>query len=143
MDEDKRIYKKLFMVRNRIILGCIFIVMTTNLVVNLTILLAQTNDTQVEDKTRPRDSTIGEDPTKIQVESDNSTKSDTTEKADQSADVEIQRLFNELRKEYLDDHSEYIDMWLAVIALVLTFFAVVIAIAGYIGFREFRRLIPN
>ena len=33
-----------------------------------------------------------------------------------------------------------IDMWLAVIAIVLTFFAVVIAIAGYIAFREFRIL---
>ena len=115
--------------------------MTIIFVVKPTFLIAQTNDTPEKEKTSPRVSTKVEDGIKLQVESNNTIKSSTTEKVDQSAEVEIQQLFNELRKEYLDDRSESIDMWVAVIAIVLTFFAIVVAIAGYIGFREFRKLI--
>ena len=128
------------MARNKIILCSIVIMMSAILVVNIAIVLAQTDDISEADKTDPRDSSIKEGPTKLQVDDNDSIESSTTEKVDPSTEVEIQRLFNELRKEYLDDRSEYIDMWLAVIAIVLTFFAVVIAIAGYIAFREFRRL---
>lgn len=128
------------MARNKTILCSFIITVSAILVVNLTIVLAQIDDTSEADKTGPRDSSIEEGPTKLQVEPNNTTMPRTTERVDQPADVEIQRLFNELRKEYLDDRSEYIDMRLAVIAIVLTFFAVVIAIAGYIAFREFRRL---
>ncbi len=49
-------------------------------------------------------------------------------------DVEIQRHFNELRGELLDKRAVSIDRWLSVIAIVLTFFGVVVAVAGYIGF---------
>ena len=128
------------MARNKTILFSFIITVSAILVVNLTILFAQIDDTSEVDKTGPRDSSIEEDPTELQVEDNDAIESSTTEKVDPSSEVQIQRLFNALRKEYLDDRSEYIDMWLAVIAIVLTFFAVVIAIAGFIGFREFRRL---
>ena len=128
------------MTRKKTIFCSFIITVSAILVVNLTIVLAQIDDTSKVDKTGPRDSSIEEDPTKLQVEPNNTTMPRTTERVDQPADVEIQRLFNELRKEYLDDRSEYIDMWLNVIAIVLTFFAVVIAIAGFIGFTEFKRL---
>lgn len=114
--------------------------MSAILVVNLTITLAQTDDTSDADKAGQQVSSFEEDPTKLQGIDNDSVESSTIEKVDLSTKVEIQRIFNELRKEYLDDRSEYIDMWLAVIAIVLTFFAIVVAIAGYIGFREFRRL---
>ncbi len=55
-------------------------------------------------------------------------------------DVEIQRHFNELRGELLDKRAVSIDRWLSVIAIVLTFFGVVVAVAGYIGFTRFREI---
>lgn len=54
--------------------------------------------------------------------------------------VEIQRHVNNLRREQLDDRASYIDYWLAAIAIVLTFFGIVIALAGYIGFGRFREI---
>ena len=57
-----------------------------------------------------------------------------------AVDVEIQSRFNELRRELLDDRANTIDWWLAVTALVLTFFGIVVAIAGFLGFRRFREI---
>ena len=54
--------------------------------------------------------------------------------------VEIQRHINNLRREQLDDRAAYIDYWLAAIAIVLTFFGIVIALAGHIGFGRFREI---
>ena len=51
-----------------------------------------------------------------------------------------QRLINELRSELLDDRADYIDRWLSVIGIVLTFFGVVIAIAGIWAFGRFRKI---
>ena len=55
-------------------------------------------------------------------------------------EVEIQRRFNELRRDLLDDRANTIDWWLAATAIVLTFFGIVIALAGYQGFRRFQNL---
>ena len=55
-------------------------------------------------------------------------------------DVEIQRHFNELRGELLDKRAVSIDRWLTVIAIVLTFFGIVVAVAGYIGFTRFQEI---
>ena len=54
--------------------------------------------------------------------------------------VEIQRHVNNLRREQLDNRAAYIDYWLAAIAIVLTFFGIVIALASYIGFGRFREI---
>jgi len=63
---------------------------------------------------------------------------------DAAVEIEMQRRFNELRSEYLDDQAksitwwaESITWWLAVVAIVLTFFGVAVAIVGILGFREF------
>ena len=53
-------------------------------------------------------------------------------------EVEIQSRFNELRGELLDDRAAYIDRWLSVVAIVLTFFGLLIVLGGYIGFSRFR-----
>ena len=50
--------------------------------------------------------------------------------------VEIQSRFNELRRDLLDNRAAYIDRWLAVVAVVLTFFGIVVAIAGLVGFKR-------
>lgn len=128
------------MIRLQFLVYCVALLITVILVTDITSLQAQTNDTPDPEVTSPSNNTKQVDSTKIQPQSEDSTSSSTNEKIASTPKVELQQLFNELRKEYLDDRSEYIDMWLAVIAIVLTFFAVVIAIGGYIGFREFRRL---
>jgi len=77
-----------------------------------------------------------------------STESDTSVQTDSPVEpaisaaikVEIQRHINNLRREQLDDRALYIDYWLAAIAIVLTFFGIVIALAGYIGFGRFREI---
>ena len=128
------------MVQFRRIWCCLVIVVSAILVADLNILLAQTNDSPDSEKTNPSDSTQEVDPaTKVEIDN-KSPKIIPTERTETIPSVEVQRRFNELEREYLNDRADYIDMWLALIAIVLTFFAVVIAIAGYIGFREFRRL---
>ena len=57
-----------------------------------------------------------------------------------TTDIEIQRRFNELKSELLDDRADSIEWWLAVVAIVLTFFGIVVAIAGLIGFRRFQAI---
>ena len=51
------------------------------------------------------------------------------------ADVEIDRRFNELRRELLDDRAKSLDWWLAATAIFLTFLAIIIPIAAFIGAR--------
>ncbi|MDE2888386.1 MAG: tetratricopeptide repeat protein [Gemmatimonadota bacterium] len=54
--------------------------------------------------------------------------------------VEMQRRFNELRREILDDRARVVDWWLVAIGIVLTFFGIVVAIVGILGFRRFREI---
>ena len=60
-----------------------------------------------------------------------------TETESPAQEAELQRSFNELRRELLDERGRSIDNWLTVIALVLTFFGVVVAIAGLWAYRRF------
>ncbi len=61
-----------------------------------------------------------------------------------TTEVEIQRRFNELRSELLDDRADTINWWLAATAIFLTLIGVVTplvgAIAAYIGFNRFRSI---
>ena len=61
-------------------------------------------------------------------------------KIDVTTEVEIQRQFNDLRSELLDDRAESITWWLAIVAVLFTLWGLVIAIGGLIGYREFREL---
>ena len=45
----------------------------------------------------------------------------------------IQRRFNELQRELLDDRADYIDRWLIAVTIVLAFF-------GILGFKRFREI---
>ena len=55
-------------------------------------------------------------------------------------EVELQRRFNELQGELLDDRAAYIDRWLSVVTIALTFFGIVAVLGGYISFRRFREI---
>ena len=60
------------------------------------------------------------------------------------SDVEIQRQFNDLRSEYLDDRADSLNQWLVIIGLVLAFFAVAIpvvtGIAAYVAYTQFQSI---
>ena len=62
-------------------------------------------------------------------------------------EVEIQRRFNELRSELLDNRSETVDWWLTSTAIFVTLFGVLITlfgvgavVLGYIGYNKFREI---
>ena len=65
---------------------------------------------------------------------------DSTTKIDAITEIEIQRRFNDLRSELLDDRAESITWWLATVAVLFTLWGLVIAIGGLIGYKEFRTL---
>ena len=69
-----------------------------------------------------------------------SAPADSTAKLDAATEVEIQRQFNDLRSELLDDRADSITWWLATIAVLFTLWGLVIAIGGLIGYKEFRTL---
>ena len=59
---------------------------------------------------------------------------------DEDTEVDIQRRFNELRREILDDRADAIGWWLSGIALFLSVLVLLIAVAGYLGFRKLREI---
>ncbi len=84
------------------------------------------------------------------TDADVSTSSEPTAKPATPAavEVEIQRRFNEFERRFnerqqklLEDRATYIDRWLFVVAIVLTFFSIAIPIAAFLasvfGFKKF------
>ena len=57
-----------------------------------------------------------------------------------AAYVEMDRRFNELRREILDDRAKVIDWWLEATAIFLTLLGVAAAILGYFGFKRLDRI---
>ena len=57
-----------------------------------------------------------------------------------TTEIEIQRSFNELRRELLDDRMKSVDWWLTATAIFLTLFGVVVVLGGYFGFKRFREI---
>ncbi len=65
---------------------------------------------------------------------------DDTSGIDAATEVEIQRRFNDLRRELLDDRAESINWWLTSIAIFFTFWGIIVAVAGYLGFKGFQEI---
>ena len=119
----------------------VLIAIVVVLAASITILFGEINDVPVLEETNSPDSPKETDPvTEDKLQPEDSAPRGTTVNVDPSNKIELQQLFNELRKEYLDTRANSVDWWLEFIAIFLTIFAVVIAIAGFIGFTEFRRL---
>ncbi|MYH63783.1 MAG: hypothetical protein F4148_19215 [Caldilineaceae bacterium SB0675_bin_29] len=57
---------------------------------------------------------------------------------DTATEVEIQRRFNELRREILDDRADSIGWWLSGIALLLAVLVLFVGLAAYFAFRRLR-----
>ena len=53
---------------------------------------------------------------------------------------ELDSRFNELQAKILDDRGKYINRWLTVVAIVLTFFGLVVVVGGYISFDRIREI---
>ncbi len=51
-----------------------------------------------------------------------------------------QELLNELRTEILNYRAVRLNRWLQVLGFILTFFAIALPVAGYLGYQEFRNL---
>ncbi len=67
-------------------------------------------------------------------------QSTTPDSVSSTIHVEIERQFNNLRTDLLDQRADSIDSWLTVLALVFTFFGIIVAIAGFFGFSRFREI---
>ena len=54
--------------------------------------------------------------------------------------VEMERRFNDLRREFLDQEVQAVHRWLTVLAVILTVMGVLVPIAAYFGFRRFHEI---
>ena len=59
---------------------------------------------------------------------------------DEAAEVEMERRFNELRREVLDDRADAIGWWLSGVALLLTVLAIGVAAGGYLGIKRLQEI---
>ncbi|MYB93679.1 hypothetical protein F4054_20725 [Candidatus Poribacteria bacterium] len=108
------------------------------LAAGITTLFPQTSDVPVSEETKPLDTgnKVGS-VTKVEPQREVPVSSSPDVKIDPSDKVELQQLFNDLRKEYLDTRTKSIDWWLEFITIVLAFFGIVVVILGYFGLQEF------
>ena len=63
-----------------------------------------------------------------------------SEGADRTSDPDNSATLNQLRSELLADRADSLNRWLGVVGIILSFFGVVVAIAGYIGYTSFSKL---
>ena len=111
------------------------------LAAGITTLFPQTNDVSVPEKTKPLDTTNKVDSvTKVEPQQEVPASSSPDVNINLSNKVELQQLFNDLRKEYLDTRDGTINWWLQFITTVLAFFGIVVVVLGYFGIKSFREL---
>ena len=95
----------------------------------------------VSEETKPLDTTNKVDPvTKVDPQQEVPASNSPDVNIDPSDRVELQQLFNDLRKEYLDTRDGTINWWLQFITIVLAFFGIVVVVLGYFGIQEFKKL---
>lgn len=111
------------------------------LAAGITTLFPQTSDVPVLEETSSSDSTNKADPvTEVKLQPEDSASRGTAVNVDSSTKVELQQLFNDLRKEYLDTRVGAINWWLQFITIALAFFGIVVVVLGYFGIKSFREL---
>ena len=111
------------------------------LAAGITTLFPQTNDVSVPEETKPLDTPNKVDSvTKAEPQQEVPASSSPDVNIDPSDKAELQQLFNDLRKEYLDTRDGAINWWLQFITIVLAFFGIVVVVLGYLGIKNFREL---
>ena len=104
-------------------------------------LFPQTSDIPVSEETKPLETPNEvETPDKVETQQAVPASSSPDVNIDSSDKVELQQLFNDLRKEYLDTRAESVDWWLQFITIALAFFGIVVVVLGYFGLQEFKKL---
>ena len=91
----------------------------------------------------PSGSNIQAERNELQSSNDETERKQPTHESNRgttSAHIEIDRRFNELRRELLDARAKTIDWWLAATAIFLTLLGVSAAILGYFGFKRLDRI---
>ena len=120
---------------------CVVVMAVLILAAGITTLFPQTNDVPVSEETKPLDTPNKVDSvTKVEPQQEVPASSFPDVNIDPSDKVELQRLFNDLRKEYLDTRDGAINWWLQFITIVLAFFGIVVVVLGYFGLQEFKKL---
>ena len=111
------------------------------LAAGITTLFPQTNDVPVSEETQLPDTPNKVDSVpKVEPQQEVPASSSPDVNIDSSNKVELQQLFNDLRKEYLDTRAESVNWWLQFITIVLAFFGIVVVVLGYFGLQEFKKL---
>lgn len=111
------------------------------LAAGITTLFPQKNDVPAPEETKSLDTPNKIDPvTKVEPQQEVPASSSSNVNIDPSDKIELQQLFNDLRKEYLDTRTGAINWWLQFIATVLAFFGIVIIVLGYFGIKSFKEL---
>ncbi len=117
------------------------IIAVLTLAAGITTLFPQIDDVAVSEETNSPDNTNEIDlTTKADPQQENPASPSTMENVHPATNVELQRLFNDLRKEYLDTREGTINWWLQFITIVLAFFGIVVVVLGYFGLQEFKKL---
>ncbi len=73
-------------------------------------------------------------------EGEGSGASEESSLMDAATEVEIQRQFNELRREILDDRADSVGWWLTGIAVLFTLFVLFLGFAGYLALGRLREI---
>ena len=129
------------MIRSSKIWYWIVVTVVLILAAGITTLFPQTNDVSVSEEAKPLDTPNEVDSvTKVEPQQAVPASSSPDVNVDPSDKVELQQLFNDLRKEYLDTRAESVNWWLQFITIVLAFFGIVVVVLGYFGLQEFKRL---
>ena len=110
------------------------------------ITFAQTPESAIE--SIPTEEAVASEVAASLADDENSTEDNTSVETNPPArstipsevEAENQRLINELRSELLDSREKLVDWWLAALAVVLGFFAIVAVVGGYIAFTRFREI---
>ena len=111
------------------------------LAAGITTLFPQTNDVPAPEEAKPLDTTNKVDSVpKVEPQQEVPASSSPDVNIDPTAKAELQQLFNDLRKEYLDTRDGAINWWLQFITIVLAFFGIVVVVLGYFGLQEFKKL---
>ena len=91
----------------------------------ITTLFPQTNDVPAPEETKPLDTTNKVDPvTKVEPQQEVPASGSPDVNINPSDKIELQQLFNDLRKEYLDTRDGAINWGLQFITIVLAFFGI-------------------
>ena len=108
---------------------CVVIVLAAILVTDITNLYAETNGNPVSKQTKLSNNASKVDPTtQVVPQQGKPVLPSTSGNVDSATQIELQRLFNELREKYLDTRDASLDRWMWLITALLALFGLILPI---------------